>query len=157
MGDRAWITTWQNANRRNVRRLGVYLHWDGAPERVKAIVSYCDARGYRSPEYQEDYAWARLCQVACNMNTYVAGGHIADGLSVGVNFAAPNTYGGGCDNGVYLLKGWKIVGRYDVDSVDNDTLYELMCMIDDRYPEDVRLGRDEIRAYVYEGKRDRRV
>lgn len=160
MGDRGFITKYKRGKNAKEPRLGLYLHWHGAPEWVKAIVSYCDARGYRSIEDDEAYAWARMAQVACNLNTYTFGlgedtSMLVDGLSVGVFVARPDEIS--CDNGTYLLEGWTIVGREDVDAVSPEDLLGCMETIDSRFPEAVRLGHEELKAYVYDGKKRARI
>ena len=71
MGDRAVI-----ANKD--KNIGVYLHWDGYREFVESILAYCDVKGYRSPDADYEYGWARLCQVAGN----TIGGTLSLGVGV---------------------------------------------------------------------------
>lgn len=160
MGDRGFITSYKRGRNAKDARLGLYLHWHGAPEWVKAIVCYCDARGYRSIKDDEGYAWARMAQVACNLNTYTFGFRedsrmLVDGLSVGIFHARPDEMM--CDNGTYFLDGWTIVGRKDVDEVSLEDLEACMLTIDERFPEDVRLGKEAIADYVYLGKKKERI
>lgn len=94
MGNRAVITTQD-------KQLGVYLHWHGGHDSVKAFLAYCKIKGYRCPE-NDCYGWARLCQVI--------GNYFGGELSVGIDkYECLDTDNG--DNGVYIIKDWTIVGR----------------------------------------------
>lgn len=46
MGNRAVITTVGATD----NDIGVYLHWKGGVESVEAFLTYCDMKGFRSPE-----------------------------------------------------------------------------------------------------------
>ena len=59
MGDRAVISN-------NAKNLGVYLHWNGYREFVESVLPYCDLKQYRSPDSDDEYGWARLCQIIGN-------------------------------------------------------------------------------------------
>lgn len=141
MGNRAVITLYKDNVKNNFseEEIGVYLHWNGGYSSVNAFLTYCDLRGFRSPD-MDNYGWARLCQVLGNFFG-------ADGLSVGVD-KCKNLDCDNYDNGVYLIDGWKIVGRaYHNGREDNS--YDLvgMCIaIDNCQPERQRLGEDEIRS-----------
>lgn len=107
MGNRAVITTKE-------KEIGVYLHWNGGRDSVEPFLTYCDLKGYRPPS-EDCYGWARLCQVIGNF--------FGGGLSVGIDRydkLDTNNY----DNGVYIIDGWKIVGRefypYDVEQSTYD-------------------------------------
>ena len=94
MGNRAVITT-------EDRDIGVYLHWNGGRDSVEAFLFYCKLKEYRCPE-NDCYGWARLCQVIGNFfgGTY----------SVGIDkYDKLDTNNG--DNGVYIIKNWKIVDK----------------------------------------------
>lgn len=91
--------------------LGIYVHWNGGIDSVTAFLKYCDLAGYRG--FPDDYGVARLAQVIGNWFG-------SDGLSVGIT-SHPLTWIGGCDNGGYIVEGWKIVKHVDVeDTYDND-------------------------------------
>lgn len=125
MGNRAVITT-------EDKQMGVYLHWNGGRDGVEAFLHYCDLQGFRSPDC-DTYGWARLCQVIGNF--------FGGGLSVGIGlYDRLDT--DNWDNGVYIIKGWRIVGREfnrhaEQSSYDHaDMLHD----IDDSQPEHMRLG-----------------
>lgn len=130
MGNRAVITT-------RKRDLGLYLHWNGGRDSVEAFLRYCELRGFRCPE-QDDYGWARLCQVVANF----MGGN---GLSVGILPYTTDEHmvAYGDDNGVYVIEGWRIVDRvYPWEGFEEHEDYELGAMlleIDASQPEDQRL------------------
>lgn len=95
MGNRAVITTKE-------KEIGIYLHWNGGRASIEGFLQVCEEMGFRPPS-QDDYGWARLAEVCC-----VFMGN--DGLSVGVNLYKNLDTNNG-DNGVYIIDGWKIVGR----------------------------------------------
>lgn len=113
MGNRAVITTRENFDNNGV---GVYVHWNGGRDSVEAFLKYCELKGYRTPE-TDNYGWARLCQVIGNF----FGGDCSVGIDICSNLDCDNY-----DNGVYIIKDWKIVGReYAVD--DSDFVHPNLC------------------------------
>ena len=95
MGNRAVITT-------EAKKIGVYVHWNGGRNSVDGFLAYCKAMKYRTPE-EDCYGWARLVQTIANWFG-------SDGLSVGIDtYKNLDTNNG--DNGVYVIKDWKIVKR----------------------------------------------
>ena len=68
MGNSAIITTRE-------RKFGLYLHWNGGRDTVGPLLRYCELQGYRPPS-EDDYGWARLCQVMGNF----FGGSLSLGL-----------------------------------------------------------------------------
>lgn len=131
MGNRAVITTVK-------KDLGVYLHWNGGRDSVEAFLRYCELRGFRCPE-QDDYGWARLCQVVANFMG-------VNGLSVGIMPYTTDEEMVSCgyDNGVYVIEGWRVVDRvYPWEDFEEQEGYDLGAMlleIDSSQPEDQRLG-----------------
>lgn len=108
MGNRALITS-------RAREVEIYLHWNGGWDSVQCFLEYCRLKGYRAPD--DDYGWARLCQVIANYFTDLPGSGIFpqgndDGLSVGIS-----AFGGWdvdfCDNNRYIIDGWRIVKWLD--------------------------------------------
>lgn len=142
MGNRAVITT-KGGDRKN--KLGVYLHWNGGRDSVKAFLKYCDMRGFRYPE-DDNYGWARLTQVIANF----FGGDLSIGIDICDRLDCDNW-----DNGVYLIEKWKIVGREDFhDGVEQDE-YDLLSMlidIDQHQPKDDQIGEAEIRKKFEKGE-----
>lgn len=138
MGNRAVITT-VGAKEDDI---GVYLHWNGGVESVEAFLTYCDLKGFRSPE-TDCYGFAYLCTVIGNF--------FGDGLSLGVEKV-------GCldtdnyDNGVYYIKDWKIVSRsYDEPIETNKArLYSFLKYINECQGEKVRVREEEIKKYCEE-------
>lgn len=142
MGNRAVITT-KGGDRKN--KLGVYLHWNGGRDSVKAFLKYCDMRGFRYPE-NDNYGWARLTQVIANF----FGGDLSIGIDICDRLDCDNW-----DNGVYLIEKWKIVGREDFhDGVEQDE-YDLLSMlidIDQHQPKSDQIGEAEIREKFEKGE-----
>ena len=128
MGNRAVITTKANMDNNGV---GVYLHWNGGRDSVRAFLKYCELKGYRAPS-DDNYGWARLCQVIGNF----FGGGSSLGIDT-VNHLDCNNW----DNGVYLIEGWEIVGRMYFEGEEQDE-YDLVGMlktINDSMPESERI------------------
>lgn len=123
MGNRAVITTRENWMHYGV---GVYLHWNGGRDSVEAFLKYCELKGYRSPD-QDCYGWARLCQVVGNF--------FGGSTSVGIDGLWHLDRDNG-DNGVYIIEGWKIVGRYNFngEEQDNYKMDEMLLSIDEHMP-----------------------
>lgn len=128
MGNRAVITTKANMDNNGV---GVYLHWNGGRDSVRAFLKYCELKGYRAPS-EDNYGWARLCQVIGNF----FGGSTSLGIDT-VNHLDCNNW----DNGVYLIEGWEIVGRmyFEGEEQDEYDLIEMLKDINDSMPESERI------------------
>ena len=135
MGDRAVI-----ANKD--KNIGVYLHWDGYREFVESILAYCDVKGYRSPDVDYEYGWARLCQVAGNT--------IGGTLSLGVgDYARMDT--DNWDNGTYIIKDWDIdqrLYRHYEDAKMQDSMFENLVYINNKQPKDERLPEEDLEKYA---------
>ena len=128
MGNRAVITTKDNMDNNGI---GVYLHWNGGRDSVRAFLKYCELKGYRAPS-EDNYGWARLCQVIGNF----FGGSTSLGIDTVNNLDCNNW-----DNGVYLIEGWEIVGRMYFEGEEQDE-YDLVGMlktINDSMPESERI------------------
>ena len=135
MGNRAVITTPE-------KRIGVYLHWNGGRDSVEAFLTYCRLKGYRDPA-EDCYGWAYLCQVITN--------YFGDGLSVGID-RYENLDRDNGDNGVYVVKDWRIVKRIYAPSNEQReyNLLEMLLYIDENQPENHHLGEEAIRAGLEE-------
>lgn len=152
MGNRAIITSVK-------RDMALYLHWNGGRSSVDAFLRYCELRGFRKPE-EDEYGWARLVQVVANFFD-------ADGLSVGVRPYTDDVSEAesGGDNGLYIIKGWRVVRHvypiYDEnwvatglrDATEEEEhaggwydLHEMLLDIDECQPLDQRLGADFLGA-----------
>ncbi len=143
MGNRAVITTRENFE--NNSGLGVYLHWNGGRDSVRGFLEYCRLRSFRTPE-NDDYGWARLCQVIGNFLG-------ADGVSVGIDEVGRLDKDNG-DNGTYLIEGWRIVGREFFSGQEQEiySLQRVLQAIDESQPEDQKLGNEMIDSLLYNGK-----
>lgn len=132
MGNRAVITNSKSTDVKNSDDIGVYVHWNGGRDSVEAFLKYCELKGYRSPD-EDCYGWARLCQVIANY----FGGNYSIGIDKCCNLDCENF-----DNGVYVIKNWKIVDRqYFDDREEQDTygLHDMLLSINNRMPEHDRL------------------
>lgn len=95
---------------------------------------YCELKGYRAPS-QDNYGWARLCQVIGNY----FGGSVSIGIDTCDHLDCENW-----DNGVYIIDKWEIVGRqfFDGEEQDNYNLIEMLIDIDQAQPQAEQLGED---------------
>lgn len=97
MGDRAIITS-TNTDK---ERAGLYLHWDGRPAFVLALLEAGRKLGIRSPTSDDTYCFGRLAQIYGNCNPGDTG--------MG---AGPITHMDDGDNGIYEVgNDWKIERR----------------------------------------------
>ena len=140
MGNRAVITTSKSTDIKNSTDIGIYLHWNGGCDSVQAFLKYCELKGYRSPE-KDNYGWARLCQVIGNF----FGGELSIGIDSCCSLDCDNW-----DNGVYIIKDWKIVGRKYFDGIeqDNYNLKDMLFDINEAQPEGEKLDKKVIEAAV---------
>ena len=144
MGNRAVITASKAKNVAESNDIGVYLHWNGGRDSVEAFLKYCELKGYRSPD-TDCYGWARLCQVIGNF----FGGELSIGIDRCCCLDCDNR-----DNGVYIIKGWKIVGReyFEGEEQSYYDLLEMLEAIDDKQPEGERLGHEVLECAVNGGE-----
>ena len=129
MGNRAVITTKENFENNGI---GIYLHWNGGYDSVSAFLKYCEIKGYRTPD-TDNYGWARLCQVIGNF----FGGSTSIGIDTVDKLDCDNF-----DNGVYIIEGWKIVGRKHFQGREqmNYNMKEMLMEIDKAMPKGEQLG-----------------
>ena len=133
MGNRAVITAYADKKVASASPdIGIYLHWNGGRDSVEAFLKYCELRGFRAPE-EDNYGWARLCQVIANF----FGGDLSIGIGPCCTLDCDNW-----DNGTYLIKKWKIVGRQNFHGEEQDQydMMEMLRQIDQSQPEKDRLG-----------------
>ena len=129
MGNRAVITTRENFENNGV---GVYLHWNGGRDSVEAFLQYCELKGFRSPDTQ-NYGWARLAQIIGNF----FGGTLSVGIDTIDHLDCDNG-----DNGVYIIEGWKIVGReyFTGEEQHAYSMSDMLKDIDEAQPAKEQLG-----------------
>lgn len=133
MGNRA-VITWQYMP----DSIGVYVHWNGGLHSVTAFLEYCHLKGYRSPD-RDNYGYARLCQVIGNF----FGGSNSVGIDLNRNLDCDNG-----DNGVYVCKGWEIVGHvFDAPCIDRYDVAEVMKAINGCMPESEQVDDEEIEEW----------
>lgn len=138
MGNRAIIINKKDmlaGEKVNPHQIGVYLHWNGGFDSVSAFLKYCSLKGYRAPS-SDCYGWARLCQVIGNF--------FGGGLSLGINTLKHFPSGEHCDNGIYIIDGWEIVGRLynGIEQRGYYVLEDMLQSIDKSMPEGEQLGED---------------
>lgn len=133
MSNCAVITTSTDKDLESSSDIGVYLHWSGDRIRVEAFLTYCQMQGFRPPE-QDNYGWARLCQVIANTFNGT--------LSVGID----QLHSLDCDNhenGVYIIKNWEIVDRKFNDEEDEEismeALQDALDYINEMQPEHMKI------------------
>ena len=139
MGNRCVITD-------EARTISVYLHWNGGIGSVEGFLTYCGMKGCRGFGEDTSYAAARLIQVVGNF----FGGY----LSLGVSPYSTDEAEDPGDNGIYVVRGWKIVKHlvrenWDKPGLDEKDiehekreypLDEMLRAIDEAQPENERLG-----------------
>ncbi len=142
MGNRAVITTQKDLDNKGI---GVYLHWNGGYDSVKPMLDYCKMRGFRSPD-ESDYGYARMVQVMANF----LGG---DGYSIGVG-PVEEMDQNNWDNGTYIVKGWKVVGRmyYTGDEQSEYDHDYFMEQLDECQPEDQKMGKRMMECLAVHGR-----
>lgn len=137
MGNRAIVKPINND-------IGIYLHWNGEPDQVTAMLEYCKLKKYRDfgGAKADSYGLARFVQTVAN--------YIGGSLSIGISRCdASEDDANWLDNDIYIVDGWDIVtgvkhkGKFETDP---DEVLELMLAIDDAQPE--KLGADYIKAQV---------
>lgn len=135
MGNRAVITTVGATD----NTTGIYVHWNGGVNSIEAFCAYCDMKGFRSPD-TDCYGFAYLATVIGNF--------FGDGLSLGVD-RIKSLDTDNYDNGVYYLKGWKIVGRsYDKPlETDKSKLYQFLLEINSVQGKQIKVSKAEIKRY----------
>lgn len=136
MGNRAVITTSTSLEPKASGEIGVYLHWNGGRHSVEAFLTYCKIKGYRPPE-EDCYGWARLCQVI--------GNYFGGGLSIGID-RCDRLDCDNHDNGVYVIKDWRIVGRKYMPQFDTDdyNVREMISEINNKQPAGEQLTEAEL-------------
>lgn len=140
MGNRAVITWSKASDLSRTQELGVYLHWDGGINSVKAFLKYCELKGYSSPD-RSDYGFTRLCQVIGN---FISGAN-----SLAINQCQFLDCDNG-DNGTYICEGWDIVDikyRRRPERADCD-IEDMLLYINERQPEREKLPVGLIRSAV---------
>lgn len=144
MGNRAVITASKCQDVAHSKDIGIYVHWNGGRDYVRAWLTYCDIHGYRKPN-QDNYGWARLCAVIANC--------FDAGLSVGIDTCDHLDCANG-NNGVYIIDGWEIVGRkyFSGEEQEQQSLYSLLLKIDACQTMSEQLGPSKIRCLL--GKRN---
>lgn len=124
--------------------VGVYLHWNGGRDSVEGFLATCDIRGYRSPE-TDNYGWSHLCAVCVMFFGF-------DGLNIGID-VVDRLDQDNCDNGVYIIEDWHIVGRefyrYDKEQQNYDLL-EFVTELDEEFPKELQLGAEEVKKRLIE-------
>lgn len=135
MGNRAVIATEE-------KQIGVYVHWNGGKESIETFLAYCDMKNQRPPE-SDCYGWARLCQVIGNF----FGGTTSIGIDKYSRLDTDNW-----DNGVYIIKDWKIIGRDFKRREDQEIssfreLEENLTEVNKKQPAEEQVSYDELHSY----------
>lgn len=115
------------------KNIGVYLHWNGGIDSVTAFLKYCELKRFRS--FDDSYGLARFCQVVGNF----FGGSLSIGIYDGIGESQYDA--NGLDNGIYVVKGWKIVRRIGrSERREGYDLNDMLKEIDKKQPESEQLG-----------------
>lgn len=143
MGNRAVITTEE-------KQIGIYVHWNGGRESIETFLAYCDMKQYRPPE-SDCYGWARMCQVIGNF----FGGSTSIGIDKYNRLDTDNW-----DNGVYIIKDWKIIGRefqqYKDEEIKSiEDIEDNLNYLNEKQPKEEQLSKEEIHDYCVKWAKDR--
>lgn len=129
-------------------QLGVYVHWNGGYDSVRAFTQYCKMKDFRSPEQDEAYGIARLAQVIGN---FFGGGCSVGIVPVEKELTPKSVADYWLDNGIYELKDWEIVKHWNNDLIEPDAewhegydLVETLLAIDESMPVTEQLGDEYI-------------
>lgn len=127
-------------NGKEDEKLGVYLHWNGGRDSVKSFLHYCKLKEFRPPE-QDNYGWARLCQII--------GNYFGGSMSIGIDIYSKLDRDNG-DNGTYIIKKWEIINRfhYNGEEQNGHDLLNMLLEIDSHQPVGEQIGEEKIRDYV---------
>ena len=122
MGNRAVISTSTSPE-----AIGIYLHWNGGRDSVEAFLKYCELKRYRPDDL------ARLAQVIGNY----FGGTCSIEIDKNHNLDCDNW-----DNGMYIIKDWKIVDRKYMHGAEQTgyDLDEMILDIDAKQPEQEQIA-----------------
>lgn len=118
------------------------MHWNGYREFVESVLAYCDLKQYRSPDSDDEYGWARLCQIIGN----TLGGTLSLGVGRYERMDTDNY-----DNGTYIIQGWDIKDRLYKHYADNKreySIFEALKQINERQPKEEQLKEEEIEIYA---------
>lgn len=148
----AVITTSKSNDIKNSEDIGLYFRWNGRRDAVEAALTYCEFKRHRGPSYNS-YGWARLYQVIgssfCDSS---------DNTSIRLNMCCNLDCDNG-HNGVYIIEGWKIVGRQYIVGTEQHSrsLLDTLIYIDSKQPTTEQLGEELITTlYKEHCKRERR-
>ena len=143
MGNRAII-------RGKNQEMGVYVHWNGGCDSVKAFCDYCKLKGYRSPE-TDSYGVARLCQVIGN---FFGGALSVGGIVLPKFLTTKEVEEYWLDNGIYEIENWEIVEHLNPDQVidvyNMDKVAAMMEEINKAMPLSEQLSEDYLRSELVE-------
>lgn len=143
MGNRAII-------RGKNQKMGVYVHWNGGCDSVKAFCDYCKLKGYRSPE-TDSYGVARLCQVIGN---FFGGALSVGGIVLPETLTTKEIEEYWLDNGIYEIENWEIIEHRNPDHVtdvyDMNKVSEMMEEINKAMPLSEQLTEDYLRSELVE-------
>ena len=168
MGNRAVITT-KCEDAKNSKNLGLYLHWNGGHDSVRAFLAYCELKGFEPPE-TNSYAWARLNKIIENFNfeglnmklsptdnamqvelkQIMMRGYLASKEHSIIVDTCDKLHCEHLDNGVYLIENWEITGRqyFNGEEQKKHDLLQMLFDINKAQPADERLSDDVIKDYV---------
>jgi len=110
MGNRAVVVLLQEDEDFDIdEAVGVYLHDNGGRDRVEAFLTFCDRIGARVND--KTYGTAQFVKVVSNF--------IGTTLGIGVGLIKDLDPEG--ENGLYIVKNWKIVGRMYAPEREEET------------------------------------
>ena len=120
--------------------VGVYLHYNGGRDSVRAFLAYCEICGFSNPA-EDECDFARFVQVVAN---FLQG----DGIGV----ACLRNLDTDGDNGVYVCDGWDIVERQNFHGPEQDKhdLREMIRAVNEAQPDAIRKSEDRLEKLLTE-------
>lgn len=136
MGNRAIITGQGQST-------GIYLHWNGGEDSVKAFLRYAQLKGLPQLE-QSETAILPLAVVVTNFFGN-------DGMTIALETGITNPRHVGetwdLDNGLYVVAGWQIVNHYGYNPHQHAyAMGDMLAEIDQAQPSGDQLGAEVLNA-----------
>ena len=151
MGERAVITA-TSAVCANLVDEAIYTHWNVGRDFVEAYLTYCRMQGYTPPEKDKD-SLSRLREIMRNHIYGIPESGEDNPDQVSIDILAKFQFSAYGDEGVYVIKNWKIVKRMMQEEHNKMAgellrydLIDLLLEIDEAQPENVQLGEKQIKS-----------
>ena len=141
MGDNAVITTADEANIKDSRAIGMYIHWYGSRKKINNFLTYCRMKNRNCSPEKDGSGWCILARAIENFGMYAK---IDECRNLD------------CDNknivnkGVFIIKDWRIVGRRYFDEEEERDIADedAIIKIDNAQPVQLQMGKERIHFFL---------